>query len=89
MLKEEKTVAQLASEYGVHATQLHLWKAQALAGLPAMFEDGRKGETAPRAAHERVRVLLGLIQHNQPGRLPRCLPLELNAGHLERVRPRA
>ena len=52
------------------------------AGYEAVFD-------ARLSDGERVRVLLELIQHNQPGRLPRCLPLELDAGHLEPVRPRA
>jgi putative transposase len=53
MLKEEKSVAQIASEYGLHAMQLHRWKAQALAGLPDLFEDNRKAEKALQAAHDR------------------------------------
>ena len=32
LLKEEKSVAQLAAEYGVHPTQLGKWKALALHG---------------------------------------------------------
>jgi putative transposase len=48
-------VAQIASTYGIHATQLHRWKAQALAGLPDLFEDSRKTEKAQQAAHERER----------------------------------
>jgi len=30
ILREEKTIAQIASEYSVHPTQLHRWKKQAL-----------------------------------------------------------
>ena len=37
-LRSEKTVAQLASEYGVHATQSNAWRKQALEGLPELFE---------------------------------------------------
>jgi transposase-like protein len=37
LLKEEKTVAQLAAEYSVHPTQLIKWRATALAGLPSLF----------------------------------------------------
>jgi len=33
MLKEEKTVTQISSEYGVHSSQLYKWRAQALKGL--------------------------------------------------------
>ena|SRR5271166_2688088 len=44
MLKEDQTIAQLASTYGVHPTQLNHWKAQALKGLASIFE--RKDSTA-------------------------------------------
>jgi hypothetical protein len=35
MIKEEKTIGQLASEYGVHSNMLYRWRDQALAGYPA------------------------------------------------------
>jgi len=53
ILKEERSIAQIASEYGVHPNQLYKWKAQALDGLPGLFEDERKTEKVLRAAHER------------------------------------
>jgi transposase len=37
LLKEEKTLAQLAAEHGVHPTQLIKWRAIALEGLPSLF----------------------------------------------------
>src|SRR5215469_14985806 len=46
MLREEKTVGQLAAEYGVHSKMLYRWRDQALAGLPSLFSD--------QAAHELV-----------------------------------
>ncbi len=36
-LKEEKTLAQLATEHSVHPTQLIKWRATALDGLPSLF----------------------------------------------------
>lgn len=38
LLKEEKTFAQIASEYEVHPTQLKNWKTIALEGMPSLFE---------------------------------------------------
>lgn len=38
LLKEEKTLAQIAAEYEVHPTQLKNWRTQALEGLPSLFE---------------------------------------------------
>ena len=37
LLKEDKTLAQLAAEHGVHPTQLITWRAIALEGLPSLF----------------------------------------------------
>lgn len=53
ILKEEKSVNQIASEYGVHPNVLYRWKKQALENLPKLFEDENKGERARRAEHER------------------------------------
>ena len=52
-LKEEKTLAQLASEHGVHSVQISQWKATALKGLPSIFEKEGKAESAKQAAEER------------------------------------
>jgi transposase len=38
LLKEEKTLTQLASEYEVSTKQLTRWKNQALAEMPHLFE---------------------------------------------------
>lgn len=53
MLKEEKSVSQIASDYGVHPTQLYKWKTQALANLASLFEDKRQAERAVQATHDR------------------------------------
>ena len=44
MLKEEKTISQIASEYEVHPTQLNKWKAIVKDHLPEILEDNRKKE---------------------------------------------
>ena len=38
LLKEEKSLGQVASEYGVSTKQLSRWKNYALAELPRLFE---------------------------------------------------
>ncbi len=53
ILKEERPIAQIASEYGIHPNQLYKWKAQALERLPELFEDRRKNENKLKAEHER------------------------------------
>jgi transposase len=52
LLKETKTLNQLASEYGVAATVLREWKLAAVKGLPDLFER-RDSVTELKAAHER------------------------------------
>ena len=42
LLKENKSLSQLASEYGVHPNQLRDWKKVALEGLPTLFEADKK-----------------------------------------------
>ena len=37
-LKGNKTLAQLSSEFGIHAQMITDWKRQALDGMPALFE---------------------------------------------------
>ena len=51
-LKEEKTIAQIASENSVHPNQIHKWKKQALENFQQLFEDDRRGEKAQAALHE-------------------------------------
>lgn len=41
-IKETKTLAELASLYGVHTTQIKQWRQQVLAGLLEMFSEKRK-----------------------------------------------
>ena len=50
VLREEKTAAQIASEYGVHPTMLGQWKKAALEGLPELFEPA--GRTLRKAQRE-------------------------------------
>lgn len=40
-IRQQRTVNELTTEYGVHATQINLWKKQALAVIPEAFS-GKK-----------------------------------------------
>lgn len=51
LLKEEKTMAQIAAEYEVHPTQLKQWRVLAQEGLPSLFEK-QDSTTELKAAHE-------------------------------------
>jgi len=52
MLREEKTITQIAAEHGLHPNQLTKWKATALQGLPSLYD---KHDTTIdlKAAHEK------------------------------------
>jgi transposase-like protein len=50
MLREEKTVGQLAAEYEVHSNMLYRWRDQALVGLPGLFSDQSAQELAEKEA---------------------------------------
>src|SRR5260370_5613199 len=54
LLKEDKTLAQLAAEQGVHPTQLIKWRATALEGLPSLFT--RQDSTAALTADYEARL---------------------------------
>ena len=52
ILREDKPISQIASEHGIHPNVLHNWKAQALEGLPRLFE-ARDDAATLRAERER------------------------------------
>jgi transposase len=54
LLKEESTVSQLASKYGVHPNVIYRWRKQALENLPKLFEDETRKEKDLKAEHERL-----------------------------------
>lgn len=62
-LKGEKTIAQLSSEYGVHAARIDSWKQHAREQLPELF--GRAGgmdATRWEAERDRLYQRIGRLQ---------------------------
>lgn len=59
--KGDRTTAQLASEYGVHAGQVTAWKKQLMEQVTELFADGRKRQpneaTNERELCEQIRRL--------------------------------
>ena len=40
-VKGQKTIAELASQFGIHPTQINKWKQQLLGGMADLFGEGR------------------------------------------------
>ena len=69
VLREDKKLAQIATEYGIHPTQISQWKATALQGLPTIFERGESAQAAEKAAHDKQIEKQTEKLHEQIGRL--------------------
>jgi transposase len=54
-VKGERTVSELAVEYGVHPTMIHQWKKALLVGAADIFEGG--GKKSPEVDEDMVRSL--------------------------------
>lgn len=61
LLKEDKSLTQLAAEHKVHPNQLREWKKTALDGLPSLFEADKKAVTAVAAYEHKVNELYAEI----------------------------
>ena len=51
-IKGQKTIAELASEYGVHANQISILKKQLLDAAPAAFSNGKDKDAEKKELSE-------------------------------------
>ncbi len=61
LMKEEKTISQLAAELGIHPTQLKEWKKIALTGLPELFNREGKANEQSKEHEQQLSELYGEI----------------------------
>jgi transposase-like protein len=80
ILKEEKSLSQIASEYATHVNVISRWRDQALAGLPGIFDEkSAQEQVAKEAAWEAEREGL----YAEIGKLSTQLAfLKKKCGHL-------
>lgn len=56
-IREEKTLSEIASQYGVHPQRIAAWKKEALSRLAELFQEGR-----PRGASDQEELVAALYQ---------------------------
>lgn len=62
-VKGDRTLAELAGEFGVHANQITKWKRQLLEGLPGVFSDGHRQDLrAQQALTDRLYQQIGQLK---------------------------
>jgi len=53
ILKEEKSIAQIASEYGIHPSVLNRWRNTVVEKLPSLFTDETKSIENMKSEYEK------------------------------------
>jgi putative transposase len=61
ILTEEKTMAQIAAEYGVHPVPLSQWKKTAMDNLASLFVDERKVAKQQKAHEQKIERLYAQV----------------------------
>ena len=61
MLKQEKTVSQICSEYKIHSTQAHKWKKKGIAQMQEGFKNPLKKDSIVAEQEELITGLYNKI----------------------------
>ena len=65
MIKGDRTIAEICSEFGIHATQANAWKKKALAAIEAGFDGNPELEQAIKQKDARIDELHKKIGQSQ------------------------
>jgi transposase-like protein len=63
-LRNDRTLAEIATEFELHPLQITKWKKQALESFPTLFEDGRnkKGKNDPEEEKKALYEEIGKLK---------------------------
>ena len=61
-IRSDRTLSQLASQYGVHGNQVSAWKRRLLEDAAVLFEDGRRRSADDGATHEELFEQIGRLK---------------------------
>lgn len=61
-LAETKTLAELSSEYKIHATQINRWKQELVENAPDLFGKGKKQEVSHEAEVAELHRQIGKLK---------------------------
>jgi len=61
-VRGDRTTAELASKFGVHANQVSSWKKRLLEGAGELFADGRRGKEEGAANEEELYEQIGRLK---------------------------
>jgi transposase len=62
-LKGDKALSELASQFGIHATQIGRWRQRLLDGAAELFEDGRRRRSSEEeVSQDELYAQIGRLQ---------------------------
>ncbi len=61
-VKEDRTLAELASRFGIYATQVSAWKRRLLEGAADLFADRRRRRGEDRPSEQQLYEQIGRLQ---------------------------
>ena len=86
-IKGQKTIAELASEYGVHANQISIWKKQLLDAATAAFSNAKYKDAEKKEVERDHLLKVRLVSEESVPQKPRCVcKIFSESGECEKVR---